>query len=393
MRQSESHTEYNVAGTPGKRFALLLLTGLSLPAWSDITLSLDGEVTGSVNWTNLPDDSQTTQINYLSPGSDGVKMTGTLRYFLGSIGHSEPPGMTYLYSTKSHNIFDLGFSIPSRGSDSYVSVSIPQLSCHIQSVEEGDSVDVSAVDETAPSSVSHNLVSAGGAWSGEAILALAGLKTHPQNSHMTTRFSSGNNGTAVVHAGKDALPGTYSLSLETTCSSGGGFFDESTVTFDHHITVVFTLRAAPTTCTLTPPDTVDFGRNIIAGQTSVLLGSREADISARCQTGNGSEDISKGMYLSFSPGSKGLYGNNNKRLKTSLDGIYIAGGSSAPSAGCTVSDMQFDNQVLQAFKMKTITSGINDAKMPLYFSLCHDTNKTLQPGAVESDMGVNLVIK
>lgn len=189
------------------------------------------------------------------------------------------------------------------------------------------------------------------------------------------------------------MPGSYSMSVPVQCRSMLSTTSSALSTLRQQITVSFVLRAAPTACTLTPPGTVDFGRNIIAGQTSVLLGSREADISARCQTGNGSEDISKGMYLSFSPGSKGLYGNNNKRLKTSLDGIYIAGGSSAPSAGCTVSDMQFDNQVLQAFKMKTITSGINDAKMPLYFSLCHDTSKTLQPGAVESDMGVNLVIK
>ncbi|KNC95772.1 hypothetical protein GM31_15255 [Trabulsiella odontotermitis] len=103
------------------------------------------------------------------------------------------------------------------------------------------------------------------------------------------------------------------------------------------------------------------------------------------------------MYLTFVPGSKGMYGNDNKKLATSLSGIYITGGSSADKAACMSSNMQFDNQTLKDWLLTFLKSGGPDAPTTttraLYFSLCHDTSQPISAGNMTSDMGINLVLK
>lgn len=128
MRQSESHAEYNVAGTPGKRFALLLLTGLSLPAWSDITLSLDGEVNGPVTWGNLPSGSDTRMV----PGTISLfpKLAAVLGYVsTGNVTHTEPAGMSFFSSQASGDSLKMGFN-NNNATDGVVAVSLPGTVLH-----------------------------------------------------------------------------------------------------------------------------------------------------------------------------------------------------------------------------------------------------------------------
>lgn len=154
-----------------------------------------------------------------------------------------------------------------------------------------------------------------------------------------------------------------------------------------------TLDPPPSTCTVNPPSTVDFG-TVAAKGGDALLKTASTRIEASCQVYEGTGEVSKGMYLTFSPGTYGLYRGDLKKLNTSLDGIYITGGSDSSLSLCNASNMLFDGLPVSPFQVATIpAAGVTHASKDVYFSLCHDTAKTLPTGNVVSDATVNAVIQ
>lgn len=391
------------------RTILSLLFGcvVSFPAWSNITLSLDGDVNGPVSW-NVPSASETNTRLF---GGGSPRVYAELGYNSpGYPNSSEPAGMQAVIKRVSGAQGGVSLGFIRGGNDGQVVVTLPTLSC---SVEYGGSsphpeynIALSVSDSAQDASSLTRQLQASvpvtwydGQMDGGSLWARTGSSewSDPPVSG-TTKFS-GDSG-ARVYAGKNALPGTYTLSIPVQCKSAadlGDGFQYPMSTLSQQITLSFSLEAAPSSCSLAPPDAVDFG-SVLASKDSVLLASRDVSINASCRTSNGSDDIGRAMYLSFVPGSNGLYGDDIKKLGTSLGGIYITGGSSAGTADCTSSDMQFDNQTQDdVWQLGVIEPGGPDVPTvkdrSLYFSLCHDTRLPLTPGNMTADMGVNLVIK
>lgn len=191
-----------------------------------------------------------------------------------------------------------------------------------------------------------------------------------------------------------ARPGDYTVSIPLRCISyaNSGGVSHQIKSLATTATMSFTLLPRLTTCSVTPPGTIDFG-NVFAGSSTTLIARRTARVSASCDVGQGSDDIGKGMYLTFTPGGHGLYGDDNKKLATSMSGIYITGGSDATLSSCGSSDMSFDGLATQSYRLKNLAQGTNQATKDLYFALCHDTAKPVQAGSLESDANVNVVIQ
>lgn len=193
-----------------------------------------------------------------------------------------------------------------------------------------------------------------------------------------------------VIVGANAIPGAYSATYHMSCSGNTDPTNQAAAT---DVTFNFNLVARPTSCSITPPQTVNFGDNILTNETDTQIATAQTALQTSCDVGNGSADINRGMYLTFEPGSHGLYESNTKKLATDNSSLYITGGTDSSTSSCNTSTMTFNGEVSTDYKLKDLTLGVNNAQKELYFSLCHDTNKLLLTGRVKSDAKVNVVIQ
>ncbi|MFW7226941.1 MULTISPECIES: hypothetical protein [unclassified Serratia (in: enterobacteria)] len=171
-----------------------------------------------------------------------------------------------------------------------------------------------------------------------------------------------------------------------TVSVGG-----NSKTWTYNVTILPPLA----TCSLTPPSAVSFGDVVTTPSAPPLLASASTNISASCNVFDNASVTGQNMYLTFEAGSYGLYNGYIGYLGTSIDGIYITGGATASDASCSSPDLRFDGLAHPNFKMNdsALQTGNNAESKNIYFSLCHDINKTLISGNVMSDAKVNVVIQ
>jgi hypothetical protein len=216
----------------------------------------------------------------------------------------------------------------------------------------------------------------------------------PMKQAEVTTSLDGGQATVLVAAG--ATPGNYRLSLPVQCesyaaTSGGAMERLHLVAAEVDVSV--TVKAPLASCFVSPLPVVIFYPGKV-NRSKVQLDTRKVNIGGYCNVSPGSEDIGKGMYLTFDAGSQGVYDGDNKKLATSNESIYITGGSDSNNASCANSNMQFDGLTRAEFKLKTLEEGINQtASKDIYFSLCHDTSKPLVTGKLHSDAKVNVVVQ
>lgn len=210
------------------------------------------------------------------------------------------------------------------------------------------------------------------------------------SGHKNVILSADSSKLLDVSVNSSAIPGGYAFTYRMSCSGNDNTANQAAY-FD--ISYSVNLVARPTSCSITPPQTVDFG-DIFKGSgiSDTVISFRDTTLNASCDVANGSPDINRGMYLTFEPGSYGIYGGNVNKLATNNSSFYIMGG---PAFACSVSrsSMAFDGTVNAEYKLKTLSAGVNDAQKLLSFTLCRDTSKPWQTGSLKSDAKVNLVIQ
>ncbi|KNC93265.1 hypothetical protein GM31_20135 [Trabulsiella odontotermitis] len=193
------------------------------------------------------------------------------------------------------------------------------------------------------------------------------------------------------------------VNIPLTAWAGDGAFTEFSSHYSGNVTVQLganskvwtydiTLEPPLSTCSVTPPSPVNFG-TVAASGNETTLAVASTRIAASCLVYD-SSDVGKGMYFTFDKGTDGLYNADVKKLATSLDGIYITGGSDSAQAMCANSNMSFNNAVLPDFRVADIPgAGTTNASEDVYFSLCHDITKPVVTGNMTSDASVNVVIQ
>ncbi|EGK9148800.1 hypothetical protein IOW38_004123 [Salmonella enterica] len=378
---------------PGTVILLFLVSAKVLAGSTIITAPPPGQVsTGNVYW-NISELSGNDR--YL-PGYGGGLVV--IKYAGSGANATKPAGADFVPSqATASDTLVMGFR--GRGENSNLLITLPGLNCQMQS-ESGKTLMLSThLRKYDVVDMSTTMEYGGGVWSaadsGKSIQNNTQGVTFIPGESVTTSFKSGGD-ISTVQLQENVLPGTYTINLPVQCEShavapgqtDGPLIRQLGATASATVIVV----PRPTSCSVTPPGTIDFGP-VYGNQNTVSLGNKVERISANCDVAAGSDDISKGMYLTFEPGSSGLYGNDSKKLGTSMNGIYITGGVDSSSSGCTNSGMQFNGQVLPDFKLKTLAEGTNTSYMDVYFSLCHDTSKPITSGALSSNAKVNVVVQ
>lgn len=193
-------------------------------------------------------------------------------------------------------------------------------------------------------------------------------------------------GQVTAWAGPDLAPGLYTGTVALAgYADGERLLGRETVRYS--VTVLPSLPV----CTVSVPAAVDFGQ-IRAGDQDTLLARAGTRISGSC-TVSDPADAGKGLYLTFSPGTHGVYQGDTHRLGTSAAGIYITGGTPASEPGCEASLMQFDGQVHPEFQTGTAQNGVNAVEQELRFALCHAPGTALTEGHLTADAAVDVVVQ
>lgn len=351
----------------------------------DITIPDSGTTTVWVN------GSITNEHSYYFFNSNG-EISGGIQ----SITLSLPPG-TMFYPNRGY--LDLRLSNYTQ----MVSATAPQLTCELVSTGKyqattkmswignigqyghissstGDAIEGYSYNAGSMSVISYPITSQG----------FQGFNSKWGKGHDTVTLGISGDTKLQLIVGANAIPGAYSATYHMSCSGNTDPKNQAATT---DVTFNFNLVARPTSCSITPPQTVNFGDNILTNETDTQIATAQTALQTSCDVGNGSADINRGMYLTFEPGSHGLYESNAKKLATDNQSLYITGGTDSSTSSCNTSTMTFNGAVNADYKLKVLTVGVNNAQKQLYFSLCHDTSKQLTSGNVRSDAKVNLVIQ
>lgn len=357
-----------------------------------------GQVSMPVNWN----------ISVRQSGSDNIadkdSLQLVLRYLADGVGEARPePGSTFNRPDRIDNqTLGMGFYSGS-AANGHVFITLPALDCHIGNSNFNSRVptfvsnydmrfftsrmDIS--DQSAPPYTWLPVGTAGiGVQSG-----IHSLNRDMKQAEVTTSLDGGQ-ATVLVAAG--ATPGDYRLSLPVQCESyaatSGGAMERLHLVAAQ-VDVSVTVKAPRASCFVSPLPVVIFYPGRVS-KSKVQLDTRKVNIGGYCNVSPGSEDIGKGMYLTFEAGSQGVYDGDNKKLATSNESIYITGGSDSNNASCANSNMEFNGRDIPDFKLKTLEEGINQtASKEIYFSLCRDTSKPLVAGKLHSDAKVDVLVK
>lgn len=367
-------------------FIVVLMSTASVTYAVNIQIPDNGtfETTVAGSVTNLHDSS-----TYNTNGDIG----GGIQ----SITPSEPSGVYY---TDTNNAFQYGVQVFSRLSDNeqFLSAYIKGMKCDV--VDPGQYEAQVVYTRTTKNyidglfaSLNVSLEPAYNYQAGSWSTTLSREKTFLgkwSKGHSSVVLKASSDAQLAVAVKSGAIPGAYALKYRMSCTGNDNPSNQAAYL---DVDFNFNLVARPTSCSITPPQTVNFGDNILTNETDTQIATAQTVLQTSCDVGNGSADINRGMYLTFEPGSHGLYESNAKKLATDNQSLYITGGTDSSTSSCNTSTMTFNGAVNADYKLKVLTVGVNNAQKQLYFSLCHDTSKQLTSGNVRSDAKVNLVIQ
>lgn len=358
----------------------------------------DGQVSMPVNWSISGGQGESDDIS----AKDSLQLV--LRYLADGVGEARPePGAKFNRPFRIDNqTLGMGF-YSGTAANGHVLITLPALDCHIGNGNFKSRIPTmlyrsnisdfsSRMDISALSLPPYGWSSVGSAGI-EVQSGIQSLNSDMKQAKVTTSLDGGQ-ATVLVAAG--ATPGDYRLSLPVQCESyaatpGGAMERLHLVAAEVDVSV--TVKAPLASCFVSPLPVVIFYPGKV-NRSKVQLDTRKVNIGGYCNVSPRSEDIGKGMYLTFDAGSQGVYDGDNKKLATSNESIYITGGSDSNNASCANSNMQFDGLTHAEFKLKTLEEGINQtASKDIYFSLCHDTSKPLVTGKLHSDAKVNVVVQ